>query len=243
MFPKSLAYLMTVYRTLKKIFIGPKTNDYKYTRPAIQNQWKNFKKAWNDKKEVTFGIERVLRLLLILIQFVFPALYIRHFSGKKGLLCRKIWVELYVILKVILPVFYLYFNLERYDFVLILNSYLILETVCYLLGLIFMSDIYVRPISQKRSFLLLMLNYIEISLCFSILYKGLNLVPGITNNIQAIYFSFVTSTTLGYGEFKPFNEIGQMIVVLQLLIMTLFVFLFFNTVSSKINDKNHSFKK
>ncbi|MBY8038946.1 ion channel [Vibrio fluvialis] len=227
---------------LRKLFIGNRPLKYKYVAPAVQNQVKTLKKVWNDDKDPTFGIERIFRLFLVIISFIFPILYIRHFSGKYGLMCRKIAIELHVIFKLFLPILLFKFHLTSNSFVIFIAIYLMLETITYLLGLIFLSDIYVSPISNKRSFLLLLINYIEITLYFSVLYHGLSLIKGADTAIQHIYYSFVTSTTLGYGEMLPIDNVGYVAVISQLLTMVLFVSLFFNNLASNLSYKNNSFK-
>ena len=90
---------------LKKLIFGKYDSNHKL-KPAIKNQAKNVKRIWNNKTYKDFGIERILRLFLVSIQFIFPALYIRHISGLFGLLQRKIFVELYVLIKLCLPLIF-----------------------------------------------------------------------------------------------------------------------------------------
>ena len=228
---------------LKKLFFGKRPLKYKYVSPAVQNQVKTLKKVWNDDNEPTFGIERIFRLFLVIVSFLFPILYIRHVSGKYGLMSRKIAIELHVILKLFLPSIFFHFDITNNPFVIFIAIYLMLETVTYLLGLIFLSDIYISPISNKRSFLLLLINYVEITMYFAMIYHGLSLINEASTPIQNIYYSFVTSTTLGYGEMLPNNEIGYVVVISQLLSMVLFVSLFFNNLASNLSQKNNSFKE
>ena len=66
-----------------KLFIGTYKLKYRLN-PAIQNQLKNVNRVWNNSKYKDFGIERLIGLLLVSVQFIFPTLYVRHLTGKMG---------------------------------------------------------------------------------------------------------------------------------------------------------------
>lgn len=226
---------------INKIFIG--TYELKYRlNPAIPNQLKNVKRVWNNKKYKDFGIERLVRLFLVSIQFVFPALYVRHFSGKMGLLGRKLGVEIYVIIKLILPLIFFKFHLTDNTFVLFFTVYMLIETILYLSSLIFLSDIYASPITYKRSLLLLFINFVEIGLEYAVIFSYFNLhsnnffTQNINSAIDIIYFSFVSLSTLGFGDISVTNSIGKVIVLSQILTFILFVGLFLNFYASKIHE-------
>jgi len=223
--------------TLKTLIQGYGNYEVKKLTPAIKNQYLNFKKVWKDSFDKTFGIERILRLILVLLPFAYPTLYIRHFSGFKGVLFRKLVVEFYVILKLIFSIIILYFQLYHEPLFIYIVIYLMSETLMYLFGLVFLSDIYIAPISYKRSLILLFINYLETTLGFAIVYIGFNLVTRIHSGITAFYFSIVTSTTLGYGDLKPDSESGQLIVIVQIVIMVFYVILFFNKTVTSIDKK------
>ena len=126
----------------KKIFIG--NSDIimgKKPRSAIYTQVNNVKAVWDSKKYEDFGIERVLRLFLVCIQFVFPGLYIRDLSGRINTLTRKVCNEIYVIAKIILYLFFL-FVFRTHSWYSFVCAYLIFETFCYLSGLIFLNTEY-----------------------------------------------------------------------------------------------------
>jgi hypothetical protein len=188
---------------LKKLFVGTMKNPHKYVHLAIENQWKNIHTIWSHETSPTFGIERLFRLFLALTAYLFPGIYIRHFSGKHGLLCRKLALDCFVTIKLLLPVAILKFHLQKYLFAQILVSYLGIETLLYILSLLFLSDIYKPPISNKRSYLMLVMNYVEICLDFAVLYGGLGLVANASTSIDAVFFSFVTAFTVGYGDMVP----------------------------------------
>jgi hypothetical protein len=106
-----------------------------------------------------------------------------------------------------------------------LACYRIIDIVTYQLCIILVdsqrSDW--RLASLRRSFLSAMINLVEIIIAFAILYLVSN---GIIENKEygaiimdattAVYFSFVTMTTLGYGELIPNGPGSRMIVVAQI---------------------------
>ncbi len=80
--------------------------------------------------------------------------------------------------------------------------------------------------------MLTILNYIEITLGFGIIYKNCDLILKKTcsevTSFEAVYFSFVTSTTLGYGEYLPKYWTGQLVVIFQVLVMLVLVVVVIN---------------
>ncbi len=226
----------------KQLIIGPKCNNKKLKNTAIKQQYKNLRSVWMDDDETIFGLTRLFRLFIVICPFIFPNLYIRHLSGLGGLLCRKMVIEFQVLVKVLIPLAVLFMGWSNNLFAKCIIVYLLLETVLYLLSLIFLSDIYANPISFKRSVLLLIINYIEITLDFSVLYLGIGQLNITLSPISSIYFSFMTSTTVGFGDFYPTTDLTRMIAVGQSLTIFLFIVLFVNyfvaNLSQNIANKN-----
>ncbi len=68
--------------------------------------------------------------------------------------------------------------------------------------------------SLNRSLILLLINYCELIVGFAILYLvsgsvGFSESQLITSRSEALYFSAVTITTLGYGDIKPIEPFGR----------------------------------
>ena len=152
----------------KKIFIGKSDTILgKKPKSAIKAQIESVKDVWISKKYTDFGIERVLRLFLVCVQFLFPSLYIRNFSGRKNTLTRKICNEIYVMMKISLYLFFL-FVFQTCSWYSYVCAYLILETLCYLLGLIFLNTEYKKAASYRRNLLMTIINFAEIVFIFHI---------------------------------------------------------------------------
>lgn len=231
---------------IKTLFLGQEqTRPTKKPKPAIRNQCSNLKKIWTNKQYNDFGIERLIRLTLALLLFIFPGLYIRDLSGRFGLLSRKISVEIYVLLKLLLPIFFFKLHLTNNIFVAIISGYLAIETVIYLASLIFLSNEFTNPISYKRSLTTLFINYVEICLDYAVIYSYCNFtVPDffkekLISGVQAIYFSFATSATVGYGDIVPQSQFGQYLVISQIILFLIFIALFLNSFISKIQETTY----
>ena len=211
---------------------------HKYVRPAIQNQWLNILAVWRNTSAATFGIERLFRLFLAISAYLFPGIYIRHVSGKRGLLRRKLALDIFVTAKLFLPLVVFWFGFERLLFAQILLAYLGVETLLYILNLMFLSDIYKPPISNKRSYLMLVMNYLEICLDFSVLYRGLDLISNVHSSLDAVYFSFVTAFTVGYGDMAPNSSTGKLFVILQCFCSLILITLAFTKIVAGFEKNN-----
>lgn len=214
-------------------------------RPAIKNQWLNVKRIWTNEHYNDFGIERLIRLTLALSLFIFPGLYIRAIFSKFGLLGRKLGVEFYVLLKLALPIIFFKLDWTNNLIVVAIVVVMAIETVVYLAALIFLSNEFARPISYRRSLTTLFINYIEICLDYAVVYSYCNFaIPGffkekLLTDIQAVYFSFVTSATVGYGDILVVKPLGQYLVISQVILFLVFVGLFINFFTSKVQEPTY----
>lgn len=76
------------------------------TKNTINRQIGYVKKVLNDKGYKSFGIEKILRLLLVILPFVDVGLYLRNcFQGEGKLKSRKIATDVYVVLNMLFPFF------------------------------------------------------------------------------------------------------------------------------------------
>lgn len=125
-------------------------------------------------------------------------------------------------------------------FILAIMVYLMLETVLYIPTLIFASDLFSKPRSYKRSMLLLFLNYLEMVFAFGVLYSCDNyLNKPFDHWYDPIYFSTVTSSTIGFGEYYPVKAFGKFLVSMQALLVLMYVVLFLNFFSTKVKSKGY----
>jgi len=228
-----------------KTLVMGKVKDRKQLKPALNKHWYNTQRIWRNIHYKDFGIERLIRLFLAFSLFLFPGLYVKHLSGKFGLIPRKLSVELYVIFKFLLPLLFFKFHLTSNIIIVYITIYFTIETVLYLASMIYLSDIMGNPITYRRSLTMLFINYVEIGLGYAVVYYYFNFtISGFFNiklqsAIQAIYFSFTTAATIGLGEIHPETNLGRLMVLAQVALFFIFVGLFLNFYSSKVHEVSY----
>ncbi len=172
-------------------------------------------------------------------QFLYPGIYIRNRFGKQGSTYRKLAIEFYVLLKLIFPLLSLFSGWYTNMIILTITGYLLSETIFYIATLFFASEIFDEPRSSKRSILLLFLNYIEITFDFAVIYGGLNLLQGKAHSrLDFIYFSFMTSSTIGFGDIYPTTDHGKYVVIVHSIIFLFFIVLFLNFFT-RVDTRHH----
>jgi len=220
---------------LYKLFFGKPEYNKPIKEGAYATQRKNIVKIWNNERHHDIGFEKILRLFLVCVQFIFPGIHVRALFRKSGLIKRNVAIEFFVLFKTCLPVFFLFSGLYKYKITVAISCYLLIETICYVASLIFVADMFVKPRSYRRNILMLFLNYMEISFCFAVMYAGFHLLGNQPQSvIDYIYFSIVTSTTIGYGDLHPVNDAGKILVCIQAVIVVAFIVLFLNFFGSKV---------
>ncbi|MGB7207206.1 MAG: potassium channel family protein [Pyrinomonadaceae bacterium] len=60
----------------------------------------------------------------------------------------------------------------------------------------------------------------------------------VASSLDAAYFSFVTSVTVGYGDIAVRNDEGKMLTILQILIFLLYGVLFLNFYATRIENRD-----
>ena len=222
----------------KKIFVGNSGVIIdKKPKSAIKAQTENIKDVWNSKKYKDFGIERVLRLFLVCIQFLFPGLYIRYISGKRNTLTRKVCNEIYVLSKILLYLLFL-FVFRTHSWYSYVCVYLMSETLCYLLGMIFLNTEYKKAASSRRNLLMTIVNFVEITLGFAAIYYCTfkESIFKLETSFDAIYFSFISATTIGYGEMYPKAGLSKFVCVSQSFVSFLFTVFIITIFLSNLNN-------
>lgn len=227
-------------KIIKKLLLG---NISKVAPPEfnpVEKRIQNINAIWNNDHQDDNGIEKMVRLFLSSSQLLFPGIYIKYFAFKKGAEYEDLAVDFYVLLKVTFPLVLLVSGLHNNQFLVALLVYVLLETILYIPTLIFASDLFSKPRSYKRSMLLLFLNYLEIVFAYAVLYScDSYLNKPFSNWFDAVYFSIITSSSIGYGDFYPVTTQGKFLVSTQALLFLFFVVLFLNFFSTKIKSKGY----
>ncbi len=193
---------------------------------------------WRNNRSEAFGLEWLVRLFLSASQLITPVMLIKVLFGRRDFYRRKIAVEYYLFFKIFFPLSCILFGWFN-TVTLVVNSTMLVETLLYLVNLVFLSDV-VKPHSYRRALLFTFLNYIEICFGFAALYSHLNAqnnfntVRPFQTKMEAIYFSFITSSSIGFGDFAPNTGIGEFLVICQSLIFFLFIAIFMGFFVSKL---------
>lgn len=225
---------------LAKLLIGNVTRLPRSRYNPLQKRLLNIKAIWNNDHQDDNGIEKIIRLLLSMSQMLFPGIYIKYLAWRKGVEYEDLALDGYILLKVLFPLLLLKYDWHEYHFLVYLMIYLLLETVLYIPTLIFASDLFSRPRSYKRSMLMLFFNYMEIVLAYAVLYSsGHFMNKPLDNWSDAVYFSIITSSSIGYGDFYPVTSYGRFLVSTQALLFLFFVVLFLNFFSTQIKSKGY----
>jgi hypothetical protein len=225
---------------IRKLLLGNITKAERPILNPIQKRIQNIKSIWNNDHQEDNGIEKIVRLFLSSSLLFFPGIYIKYLAAKKGAEYEDLALDSYVLLKVALPLLILINHWQNNYFILTVMVYVMLETVLYIPTLIFASDLFSKPRSYKRSMLLLFFNYIEMVFAFGVLYSCNDyLNKPFTHWFDAVYFSTVTSTTIGFGDFYPVKTFGKVLVSIQSILVLLYVVLFLNFFSTKIKSKGY----
>lgn len=204
-------------------------NFYKRQREIIQDIIS--KKSYKD-----FGIERGLRLFCAFFQYVSLANYIRY-KFDKNAITRKTAVEVYMIVSTFLPFILVLFNIWNSCILIIIITYLLIETVLYLITLVVLPPNIPKPISSMRNFISLFFNYMQLSFAFAVYYLNAGLTD---SRLTSLYFSIVTQTTVGYGDVCVQMPMQKILVIIHIFISILFTYMFFAYFISFVNNESKS---
>ncbi len=204
-------------------------------------------RIWNNKTYNDFGLERILRLFLHLLSFIMPGTIIRQLCGRKHLLFRKVVIEAYSLFKIAWYVFLFEKDLTTSTAALVISIILTIDTVHFMFSKIFLNDIHQQPISFKRSLLMTLINILEVMLCFAFIYSFIDDTNNDTGRVifsmghhltdlQTIYFSFVTSATIGYGDIAPKDPLVMKLVVMQIMLSLFFLVIVITTITNRLHD-------
>ena len=224
----------------KKLLLGKVSMKDKPKVNPIQKRILNIQSIWNNDHQDDNGIEKIVRLLLSISQLVFPGVYIKYVLYKTKFEWQDLVMDMYILVKLAFPFFILINQWQHISLIIALMVYFLAETILYIPTLIFASDMLSKPRSYKRSMLLLFFNYIEIVVSFGVLYScGNNMNLPFTTWYDPIYFSIVTSSSIGFGDYYPVTTFAKALVSIQALFFLTFVVLFLNFFSTKMKSKGY----
>ncbi len=225
---------------LTKLLIGKVSQNYVPKYDPIDRRILNIRSIWNNDHQDDNGIEKIFRLFLSISQLCFPGIYVKTLAAKINYAYKDLAMDIYILMKTLFPLIILINEWQDHKFVIWLLVYLILETILYIPTLIFASDLFARPRSYKRSMLLLFFNYLEVVISFGVFYTlGQNTNIPFAHWSDALYFSLMTSNTIGYGDYYPITTYGKFLASVQAMFFLSFVILFLNFFSTKVKSKGY----
>lgn len=219
-----------------KTFLGPALRPIPSEDLGLAFQYKCLRKVWDFK---SFGLIRLLRLFLCVIPFVFPLIYFTSVLKKCNATTNLIhsFSDLYVIIRIGILFLFLLCDINQNWWITGFTIYLFIDFLTYVSAFIFLADIYGRPFYSYRTLLFFLINFGEAVIVFAIFHRqwgGLNIDP--LCSIQALYFSTVTSTTLGFGDINPVNSSAQLRVIAQIFVSVVFLSVFISDALSRIGS-------
>ena len=224
----------------KKLLLGKVSIKDKPRVDPIQKRILNIQSIWNNDHQDDSGIEKMIRLFLSISQFIFPGVYIKYILYKTKFEWQDLAMDIYILAKLLFPFFVLLNQWQHITVLVALIVYFLVETILYIPTLIFASDMLSKPRSYNRSMLLLFFNYIEIIVAFGVLYScGNNMNIAFITWYDPIYFSIVTSSSIGFGDYYPVTTFAKILVSIQALFFFTFVVLFLNFFSAKMKSKGY----
>jgi hypothetical protein len=213
--------------TLKKLIIGKERAGREPNHSTIQRRWENVVAIWNNTYEEDAGLEKIVRLLLSMSQFLFPGMYVKHLFWRKGPLYQDFAMEIFVLGKTAFPLLVLAMGWQHRPLVFFLVIWLMLETIIYIPTLIFASDVFPSPRSYRRTKLLIFFNYLEVVFSFAVIHMaGQYMNQAFAEWTDAVYVSFVVTSTIGFGEYYPVTGLGKLVISLQSLFYLSYIALF-----------------
>ncbi len=214
-------------RAVRKLLVGRGHRSDEARRSTVGGRWENVVAIWNNTYEEDAGLEKIVRLLLAASQFLFPGMYIKHLFWRKGALYQDFAIEVFVLLKTAFPLLVLQQGWEHHRAAQVVVLWFMLETILYIPTLIFASDAFPSPRSYRRSKLLLFINYMEVVFSFAVVHMaGQYMNNPFSDWKDALYTSFVITSTIGFGDFYPVTGTGKLVVSLQSLFYLSYVALF-----------------
>jgi voltage-gated potassium channel Kch len=190
-------------------------------------EWKLIGTLWSEKfpnpedRYPLSLLERTFMTVLVGLRTVSLVRFKDLFSTYE---VRSALSEMYTVAWFFALIFLLVRPLSSATITILIVAYRIIDATNYRLCILFVgryqSDWSLR--SLNRSLILLLINYLELIVAFAVLYLQTESIGAekmaVTDWGQALYFSLVTISTLGYGDFTPLRPAGEWLVVAETIL-------------------------
>jgi hypothetical protein len=188
-----------------------------------------------------FGLERIVLIVISAIQLGLPITFLRAATAPFGELCRYLATDIFVVSKPCILLFMLSEGYTQSAVALGFVVYLMTDMYTSLLGIELLARFWPNSKSSNRAFMLLTCNLVETVVAFAILYAHYDALifhePHDWTDI--LYFSAVTSATVGYGDIIPAPGTGRHIAIIQIFVSLLFMGLVFTRFVSRMGGSGN----
>lgn len=188
----------------------------------FRQQWMLIGRVWRDRE--VFGLERWVLLVLAVVRLLnLPSMLVNQIADGQGYPRNKVVIDIYCLMAAGTMLLILKGGAWTSWWAVPVAIFALVETYQTLLGIMFLNrpKYYARPVSYSRSLLLILVNLIEITSAFAILYLHYELLIykglAVTAWHQAFYFSVITIMTVGYGDITPNTPAGLALATIEVL--------------------------
>lgn len=188
------------------------------------------KKLWNNHEshKDIIGIEKYLIIIILVIKMLLPSFWIRHYTEDKTALR---WLfDLYIILKPFIIGLFIFGWWYTSTRAMVFTIYLMMDLFVYIIWLLILSDLFIKPFSVRKNLLLLWSNYMEIIVWFALLYLHRDAIEfigykkeGIIWPLDAVYYSVSTFSTVWYGDIASSSDVWLWLTIIQLFMSIVFI--------------------
>ena len=167
-------------------------------------------------------------IFLASLQLLLPSTFVRWLAGLSGgMKSQKMAIDIYAVSKIaILIILLFYFNTHSL-FVKLLALYFLIDVMTYHLNRLFLSSLFSASLSINRNVILLFMNILEVISCYAVLFLGTKSAgfagKPIDDGMTALYFSFITFTTVGYGDYFPMGTTGEILAISEAMTAYMFI--------------------
>jgi voltage-gated potassium channel Kch len=215
------------------------------------NTWKEITLIWKDSFPPEKPRERsVLEKIITTVALVIAIVSLSQFKDvirRRSLRASHTFMDFYVIAWFTLLAVLLAWGSTLSGLVVgAIAAYRIIDIVNYRVLFLFVKSEH-KPWTAaivRRSLAMVLTNFFEVVLGFAILYARTGSVVEsnsghiLTAPTDALYFSLVTMTTVGFGDFIPATHVGRWLAMGQLLTTIIFVLFLVPALISVFSDRS-----
>lgn len=117
--------------------------------------------------------------------------------------------------------------------------------ICTIAVVRILQKLFKAELFRLKNLAVVIFAYILVTIIFGCLYFLLptgSISPAFKMSLlgvlDAVYFSFVTTTTLGYGDFQPVSTLARSVVVVQLVLSIFVIAVGLNYIIGSISDRS-----